>query len=134
MKTNPLQQGVLSENFLGIGHITPEMVQQRAVELAIINGRAPQDVSDSDWDDAKRELTGDPEVDPAAAALEAASEEERWDVIPGTPGHHTPIASDDDEDGRSAGAQLVQEGVSEAEHDQMLQGAQLPNESESRVE
>ena len=60
MKTNPLKQGVLTENSQGIGTVTRKMVRERAVELAVINGRSAQDVSKSDWEQAKRELTGEP--------------------------------------------------------------------------
>jgi hypothetical protein len=45
--------------------------------------------------------------------------------LPGSTGHKAPESSDEDEDneGRSEGEQLVEEGVQEAEHDQMLQAA-----------
>jgi hypothetical protein len=34
------------------------MLRQRAVELAVINGRPAHEASKSDWESAKRELTG----------------------------------------------------------------------------
>ena len=40
MNTNPLKNGVLTENSAGIGAITRQMVRERAVELAIINERS----------------------------------------------------------------------------------------------
>jgi hypothetical protein len=40
MKINPLKQGILTENSAGIGTVTRKMVRERAVELAVINGRA----------------------------------------------------------------------------------------------
>ena len=52
MKTNPLKQGVLSENSVGLGTVTREMLRQRAVELAVIDGRPAHEVSKSDWDQA----------------------------------------------------------------------------------
>lgn len=48
MKTNPLKDGVLTENSASIGTVTRKMVRERAVELAVINGRAAHDVSKSD--------------------------------------------------------------------------------------
>ena len=42
MKINPLKQGVLTENSTGIGTVTRQMVRERAVELAAINGRSAQ--------------------------------------------------------------------------------------------
>ena len=89
MKTNPLKQGVLTENSAGIGTVTRKMVQERAVELAVINGRSARDVSKSDWDQAKRELTGEPDTDPKEAVLESAPESERWDPVPGSDGQQS---------------------------------------------
>ena len=40
------------------GTVTRGMLRQRAVELAVINGRPPHEASKSDWESAKRELTG----------------------------------------------------------------------------
>ena len=99
MKTNPLKQGVLTENSTGIGLVTREMVRNRAVELAMINGRLAQEASKSDWDQAKRELTGDSPLDPSKVALEAAPESERWDPVPGSTRHKVPVASSEDEAG-----------------------------------
>src|SRR5476651_1985216 len=103
MKTNPLKEGVLTENSAGIGTVTRKMVRKRAVELAVINGRSAQDVSKSDWEQAKRELTGESDMDPQDEVLESAPESERWDPVPGSAGHKVPVASSEDEDdeGRS---------------------------------
>jgi hypothetical protein len=126
MSKNPLNKGVLSENAIGIGTVTAEMVEARARELAVIAGRVPPQPSQVDYQQAKRELTGEPEMDAEEAALERIPESEGWDAAPGSTGHHTPDSFDEDEDseGRSESAQLVEEGIKEAEHDQMLQAAQ----------
>ncbi len=52
--------------------------------------------------------------------------QERWDPVPGSTGHQAKesASEDEDDDGLNESAQLVEEGVSEAEHDQMLQAAQ----------
>ena len=55
MKTNPLKKCVLTEHSVGNGTVNRKMVRDRAVELAIINGRSAQDVSKFDWEKAKRE-------------------------------------------------------------------------------
>jgi hypothetical protein len=128
MKANPLKQGVLTENSTGIGTITRKMIRARAVEIALINDRSEQEVSKADWEQAKRELTGQPDMDPKEAILEAAPESERWDPVPGSAGHKVPVAAseDEDEEGRSDNERLVEEGVAEAEHDQMLQAIKMP--------
>jgi hypothetical protein len=127
MTTNPLKQGILTENSAGIGTITRGMVRERAVELALINGRAAHEASISDWDQARRELSGEPEGDPNDAVLESAPESARWDPSPGSEGHQAPKTDSEDEDdeGRSDSERLVNEGVAEAEHDQMLQAARF---------
>jgi len=132
MKTNPLKQGIITENSAGIGTVTREMVRIRAVELAIIDGRSTNDVSKSDWAQAKRELTGESDMDPKEAILESAPESERWDPLPGSTGHKAQETPGEDEDGegRSNSEQLVEQGVNEAEHDQMLQAARATLEEE----
>ena len=84
MKTNPLKQGILAEKSAGIGTITRKMVRIRAVELAVIDGRSSEEVSKSDWEQAKRELTGEPETDPNELILESAPESDRWNPVPGS--------------------------------------------------
>jgi hypothetical protein len=61
MEKNPLKEGA------GIGTATRKMMRERAVELAAINGRSAQDASKSDWEQAKRELTSEPDTDPNEA-------------------------------------------------------------------
>src|SRR5580658_3323979 len=108
MKTNPMKQGALTENSVGLGTVTRKMVRERAVELAIINSRSAQNVSKADWEQAKRELTGEPDTDPKDAVLESAPESERWDPVPGSAGRKAPTApsADEDDEGRSDNERL----------------------------
>ena len=123
----------MTENAAGIGTVTRKMVRERAVELAVINGRSKQEVSKSDWEQAKRELTGEPDADPKEAVLELAPESERWDPVPGSTGSKVSVApsEDEDEEGRSDNQKLVEEGIEGAEHDQMRQGAKENPEIDS---
>ena len=125
MKKNPLKDGILTENSAGLGTVTRKMVRERAVELAAINGRSAQEMSKSDREQAKRELTGDSNTDPKEAILESAPESERWDPVPGSTGHKAPTtpSADEDEEGRSDNERLVEEGIEGAEHDQMRQAS-----------
>jgi hypothetical protein len=133
MTINLLKKGVLTVNAKGIGEVSRKMLRERAVELAVINGRPEKDVSKSDLEQAKRELSGESEMDPQEALLEAAPESERWDPVPGSSAHWAPMITSDDEDseGRSDFEILVEEGVREAEHDQMLQAADAQQEDGS---
>jgi hypothetical protein len=101
------------------------MVQERAVELAIINGRSARDVSQPDRDQANLELTGIVAKDPIDEVLESAPESERWDPVAASTGHKVPVTpgEDEDDEGRSDNEKLVDEGIAEAEHDQTLQAA-----------
>ena len=123
MKTNPLKEGVLTENSAGIGTVTRKMVRERAVELAAINGRSAAEVSKSDWDQAKQELTADPGTDSNETVLESAPESERWDPVHGSEGRKVPAApsADEDEEGRSDNERLVDEGMAGAELDHSRQ-------------
>jgi hypothetical protein len=130
MKTNPLKEGVIAVNSVAVGTANPQAVEARAAELAVIDGRSAQEISKSECEQARRELTGEPESDPKEVLLESAPESERWDPLPGDPGHKvlaTP-SEDEDEEGRSDNARLVEEGVADAAHDQMLRASKTAKE------
>ena len=120
MNTNPLKQGALTEKSAGLGIVTRKMMRERAMELAVINGRSAQEVSKSDWEQAKRELTGEPGMDAKETALDSAPESERWDPVPGSTGRKVSVApgEDEDEEGRSDNERLVEEEMAGAELDQ----------------
>jgi hypothetical protein len=130
MNKNPINKGMIEENSVGIGEISTGMVEERAKELALI---AVRPVTRESRDQALRELTGGDDIDDGQASLEAASEDDRWDPIHGSTGHQgeQSASEDEDEDGRSESAQLYEEGVSEAAHDQMLQAALFAAETRS---
>lgn len=113
----------MSEHATGLGTVTRAMVRVRAIELAIIGGRSALDVAKSDWEEAKRELTGEPGVGATQTLLESVTDSERWDPVAGSTGNQVPAAPSDDEDaeGRSDNERLVEAGIAEAEHDLMLQ-------------
>ncbi len=128
MKKNPLTKGIIEENTVGIGEISGEIVAKRAKELALI---ADRPMNKGDRAQALRELTGGDAMDPKQALLEDAPEAERWNPLPGSTGHQADetASEEEDEDGRGESAQLVEEGVSEAAHDQMLQAAIVAKET-----
>jgi hypothetical protein len=125
MKTNPLKDGILTDNSVGIGPVTRKMILARATQLAIVDDRTAQEVSKFDLDQATRELSGEPGLDPEDAVLAATPEAERWDPVPGSTG--TKIlpepGEDEDEEGRSDNERLVDEGMAGAELDQSVQAA-----------
>ena len=132
MRKNPLNKGIIMENAAGVGTVTSEMVEARARELAAINGRPSSEPSETDYQQAKRELTGEAEVDSQEESSESIAELEGWDPVPGSTGRQAAdsLGEDEDAEGRSESAQMFEEGVSEAEHDQMRQASLAQEESD----
>jgi hypothetical protein len=110
-----------------MGAPSPELVEKRAREIALIDERNPDEFTDGDWDQARRELMGIPE----AAAPEEVGEElpDEHEIVPGTPGHRAPRAGAEDDD-ETVGQTLVSGGIEEAVHDQMLEARREEAESE----
>jgi hypothetical protein len=133
MRKNPLNKGIIMENADGIGTVTPAMVEARARELARINGHGSKPTK-ADYQQAKRELTGEEEIDPQEENLKSAPESESWDPVPGSTGHQAAesLGEDEDAEGRSEAAQMYEEGINEAEHDQMRQAAEADGQSEQQ--
>lgn len=125
MKTNPLKEGVISEHSAGIGTVTPEMVRARAAELATIDGQGTSGPTKSHLAQARRELTGVPDIDPNDAILESALESDRWDPVHGSTGHKVQVApsEDEDEEGRSDNARLVEDGITDAAIEQSVEAS-----------
>ena len=134
METNPVNKGSISNNFSGIGAVTNEMIDKRACELAILSGRAAKDVTDADFEQAARELNGETDLDKDEIALESLPESDRWNPVPGSPGKQSEElpSEDEDEEGRSETTLLVEGGVREAEHDQMVQAEETAQERARR--
>lgn len=133
MPKDPKNKGMIAKNFSGIGAVSRDMISKRAKELAFLSGRVPPEVTDDDYERAKRELSGGSELDRQDEAIEALPESERWDPVPGSagiPGPDVPNDDDDDDEGQNESAQLAEEGVHEAEHDQMVQAEEKAQEDE----
>ncbi len=104
----------------GLGVPSPEMVRQRALELARIDGRT--EYTETDWQRAKQELHGghpaswDDEED---RMPESVSER---DMTATDTGHHVEnlVGGED-----NVLEELVAEGMDEAVHDQMLEAARM---------
>src|SRR5207237_4520082 len=98
MRKNPLNKGIIMENAAGIGTVTSEMVEARARELAAINGH-PSEPSEADYQQAKHELTGEPEMDPQEESREESiRESEDWDPVPGSTGRQAAESLGEDEE------------------------------------
>jgi hypothetical protein len=114
----PISHGRISQHGAGLGTITPEMVQRRAREIALSDGRQGNEVTSGDWEQARRELLGAGN-DPSDTNVEEASSTTGWDPAPATIGHRAETQEVDDE--QTMAEQLYQEGVEEADHDERVQ-------------
>jgi hypothetical protein len=114
----------------GIGAPSPEQVEQRAREIAMIDERDPEKFTDADWDQAKRELSGAAVPAAPEETRENAGLEDEWEVVANDSGHRVPRAGVDDDE--ALGEQLVNGGVEEATHDQMLEARREELEEEGR--
>jgi hypothetical protein len=111
-------EGKVAEHSRGLGTVTPEMVTQRAREIALINRRPNDTPTPEDWQEAKRELTGS--GGSSNDSLEEIPVSKRWDPVPGsTPRKANNLPADDEQTVAEA---LVESGVEEAEHDSMVEG------------
>jgi hypothetical protein len=120
-----LKKGALMLHGIDTGTVTKRMIFERAVELAAIHGSSYHAITKDDWNQARRELTGNSETEAKEEIIDSAPESERWDTIHGSDGSMTPVSHSEDEDegGHSDSARLVEEGIGETARDQMLQAA-----------
>ena len=131
MKQNPIEQGRLSEHGQGLGTVTEKMVRARARELAVINGRGQNQVLASDLEQARRELTGEEGLTPQPTAAEELPEESSWEEVPESTGQQAATMAPADE--QTVAEKLVEEGIEDAEHEQMVEATResLKREKES---
>lgn len=122
MDNNAPSKDVATKPAAGRRQVTRAKAQTRARELAEIAGRVPTGVKQEDYERAKRELTGESDSDRQDAILDSIPEKERWDPVPGSAGRQAPESPSEDEDaeGKNESAQLVEDGIGEAEREQAL--------------
>jgi len=105
--------------------VTPGRVNKRARELALIAGRRPIRRTASDLRQAKQELVGDERAN--AAVDDPGITSSGFGAPPVSHGRRVPkrLPTDDETEART-----VEEGVNEAEHDEMLQASKHPTANE----
>jgi hypothetical protein len=124
--------GKISLHGNGMGVPSPEIVEARAREIAMIDERDPEDFTDADWEQARRELHGGVVPQPAEENEGTLKLEEEWEVTPDNRGHRVPRPGVDEEE-ESIGEQLVTDGNEEASHDQMLEARKEELEQEGGI-
>jgi hypothetical protein len=122
--------GKISVHGDGMGAPTPELVEKRAREIALIDERNPDEFTDADWEQARKELLGVGSNGAPEETAENSSLEEEWPVVASNTGERAPRAGEDDE---MLGQQLVEGGVEEATHDSMVEAAKTQQSQEGGV-
>jgi len=110
----------------GVGNVLPTLIRERASELAVIDGRDPEDLRASDVRQAEEELRGR-HVDAAEANLQGGRTHEP-DEAAGTMGRQRTTRDLDPE--QSDRERLVEEGIEEAVHDDMVESGRETREEE----
>ena len=67
---------ILATNLIGLGLVTRAMVHLRTHELALLAGRVPPDVSQTDYEQAKRDVTGESDLDRQEARLNVSENQQ----------------------------------------------------------
>ena len=118
--------GKISLHGDGLGAPSPDTVEKRAREIALIAERDPDEFTDADWDQARRELLGDQANTAPEETEENAEVVEEWNVVASSTGHRAPRIEDEE----NLGEQLVTDGIEEAAHDQMVEARREELEQE----
>jgi hypothetical protein len=126
MNDNSHPAGKISIHGNGVGAPSPDAVEKRAREIALIAERAPDEFTDADWDQARRELLGTQAPSAPEETENNAEVVEEWNVVASSAGQRAPRVEDEE----NVGEQLVEEGVQEAEHDQMVEARKEELEQE----
>ena len=109
------------------GEITEDMIEQRAREIAEINGRSPDEIFADDRAAAREELMG--QRLPATTEEDGQSIGELSRDPSNPPAYYGKAArATENSDEENSLERIVLEGVEEAQHDQMLEARRHPRD------
>src|ERR1700681_194264 len=132
MKEEKPSSGKIELHGNGMGVPSAEDIERRAREIAMINERNPDEFTDADWNQARRELLGDLATQPPEEDEKNINLKEEWEVTPDNRGHRVPRPGVDEEE-ETLGEHLVSDGREEAAHDQMLEARKEELEQEGGI-
>lgn len=112
--------GKISVHGDGLGAPSPDLVEKRAREIAMIDERNPDEFTDGDWEQAHRELIGIQSTAAPEETEQNAEVVEEWNMVASSTGHRVPRPGLEDDE-QNLGEKLVSDGLDEATHDQMLE-------------
>jgi hypothetical protein len=132
MKENKPISGKISLHGNGMGVASPEDIERRAREIAMIDERNPDDFTDADWSKAREELMGVENNDPPEENDKTIKLEREWEITPDDRGRRVPRPGIE-EDEETVGEHLVTDGREEAARDQMLEARKEELEQEGGI-
>jgi len=124
--------GKISVHGNGLGAPSPEEVEKRAREIAVIDERNPDEFTETDWKQARRELMGEENNTPPEETPDNADLTEEWNVVASSKGHRMPRPGTEEEE-ETVGQHLVIDGLEEAAHDQMLEARREELQQEGEI-
>src|SRR6266568_4827665 len=81
MKEKKPSGGKISLHGNGMGVPSPEDIERRAREIAMIDERNPEEFTDADWNQARQELMGRENNNPPEETPDNAEITEEWNVV-----------------------------------------------------
>jgi len=132
MKEQKPTPGKISLHGNGMGVASPEDIERRAREIALIDERDPNQFTDADWNQAREELLGDLVTTPPEQDDKNIKMEEEWEVTPDDHGRRVPRPGTEEEE-ETIGEHLVSDGREEAAHDQMVEARREELEQEGGI-
>lgn len=122
-------EGKIFSHEKGLGTVTRQMIEDRAREIAVIDGRSR--ATREDRLSARRELLRMRGIDDEGHEAEEELDSLDPSENPSRHGNHAPNFEPDDEE--QVQRDLVEQGVEEADHEQMLEGHFAMEEEEEET-
>jgi hypothetical protein len=132
MKEKKPSGGKIELHGNGMGVPSPEDIERRAREIAMIDERDPDEFTDADWSRAREELMGSENNEPPEETADDSKVTAEWQVTPSDRGHRIPRPGVE-EDEETLGEHLVSDGREEAARDQMLEARREELEQEGGI-
>ena len=120
---SPRDQGKILDHSAGIGEVSRAEIEQRARELAEIDGLDADQVNEGHRFQARQEMLGASDADAANDDEGAIADLIDEDDVPGESGAAVSTTNNSSVDGddQTIGEELVNEGIGEADHDRMTE-------------
>ena len=120
---SPRDQGKILDHADGIGEVSKAEIEQRARELAEIDGLDTDQVNEGHRYQARQEMLGATDVDAANDDEGVIAGLINEDDVPGESGSAVSTSNNSAADGddQTIGAELVNEGIAESDHDRMIE-------------